>query len=67
MTRYRVGIPAAAYITINVETDDPEDAIEAAMHAEQPYICAQCSGWNRDYSLDLSDDWGWDDAEVTEV
>lgn len=30
---------------------------------ETPNLCAQCSGWGRDYSLDLGDEWEVDEGE----
>jgi len=35
--------------------DDLTDEIYEKM--ETPSICAQCSGWGRDHSLELGDDW----------
>ena len=39
--------------------DDLTDEIYEKM--ETPYICAQCSGWGQDHSLELGDDWDIDD------
>jgi len=36
--------------------DMRELAIDKA-YDKAPSICAQCSGWARDYSLDLGDEW----------
>lgn len=43
-----------------VEAEDADAAIEV-VGEEMPYICAQCSGWGRDWSRD---EWepDWDTA-----
>ena len=67
MPKYRVFIPIPATLTVVVEAEDAEDAIEAAGEHVHVDLCAQCSGWGEDYNLDLPIDWDWDGADVEEV
>jgi hypothetical protein len=53
---YRVQIPKVLWFSITVEADDEEAAITEAFE-EAPGLCAQCSGWGRNWSID-EDDWG---------
>lgn len=60
MARYRIPMTTHADASIEIETDetDPEKIIEAAYEqADFPTLCAQCSGWGRDESLELGDVW----------
>lgn len=59
MPKYRVSLETWAGGTIDVETDatDPEDILEEALAEGMPGICAQCSGWGRDHSLEIGDEW----------
>lgn len=54
----RVDVGTTVYVTVDAQ--DEESAIEAAYEAI-PGICAQCSGWGKDYSRD---EWepDWDNA-----
>ena len=56
MTKYQVNLEATVGFCITVEADSPDDAVEAAFE-QTPSLCAQCSGWGRNYELDLSE---WD-------
>lgn len=66
--KYRVTLKNTAYAYITVEADNPDEAIDAALDGELPYICAQCSGWGAGYDLELGDEWQEPDAaDVYEV
>jgi len=56
MPKYRVQFVATASSVVEVEADDLDDARDKAEEAfERPNLCAQCSGWGQDTSMDLSD------------
>lgn len=59
MTVYQVSFETWAGGHIQVETDetDPERIVEAAYEEGIPGLCAGCSGWGRDHSLELGDEW----------
>ncbi|MFD6250280.1 hypothetical protein [Streptomyces roseolus] len=60
MAKYRINITGHASGSLTVETDetDPERIFEEAMSDPgAPTICAQCSGWGRNYSLEIGDEW----------
>lgn len=59
MAKYRVPLHTSASGTIDVETDetDPETIVEQALDEGIHGICAQCSGWGRDTSLEIGDEW----------
>lgn len=46
------------WTTVTVEAENEEAAVEKALDENQAGgICAQCSGWNRGFSVDED---GWD-------
>lgn len=65
MPKYRVFFATTASLSVEVELDDEEierhggdaksAAIEKAYDAMPGDICAQCSGWGRNYSLELGE------------
>ena len=57
MPKYRVYLQTVASTTIEVEADSKDAAIESALDQDMPTICAQCSGWGSDQSLELGDVW----------
>lgn len=59
MTKYRVPFNTWAGGSITVDTDetDPEKILEEAYTEGIPSVCAQCSGWGRDFSLEIGDEW----------
>lgn len=68
MPKYMVNFVATASMTITVEAEDAEAAIEAAHEDAPTGVCAQCSGWGQDFSLDLSGEWELSEYEpVVEV
>ena len=78
MTKYRVYLRTVAStgVTVDIVTDglDAEEtremAIEAAFAGELPTLCGHCSGWRKDFTLELGDDWDVDgeaDEAVSEV
>lgn len=70
MSKYTVYMDTTASLAVHVEIDDSgmderqasEAAIEAAYSEAPRGICAQCSGWGEQWSLDLG---GWEPAEDT--
>lgn len=64
MPKYRVYYTTVASISVVVEADDAFSAREAADERfPDPSICAQCSGWGQDYSLDLGE-WEQDESDT---
>lgn len=60
MSKYEVPFVGSAYTVISVEidSDDPVEIIEAAYDRDFPTLCAQCSGWNKwDPYLELGEEW----------
>ena len=55
--KYRVSMETGAWMSITVEADDPDEAIERAYEEIPGDICAHCSGWGQTWSRELSDDW----------
>lgn len=51
-----------AWFNTTVDADDVESAIEQAFE-KRPNLCAQCSGWGREWSLELGDEWELDTVE----
>lgn len=63
MPKYRIHFTATASTTVVVEADDASEAREIADDQfASPSICAQCSGWGQDYSMDLGE-WEQDEAD----
>ena len=44
MAKYRVYLQTVASTSVEVEADDKDAALEAALSGEMPTICALCSG-----------------------
>lgn len=59
MTTYTVHFTQTVSLSLTVDADSPDDAIETAHEDGIPGICAQCSGWGRNWSRD-------DDGELVE-
>lgn len=59
MTKYTVHFQQAVSLSLDVEAESPEDAIEEAHEEGVPGVCAQCSGWGKNWSRD-------DDGELVE-
>jgi hypothetical protein len=55
MPKYRVHMSATATQTVTVEADNEEQAIERAHDEGTTSVCAQCSGWGKQWSLDLDE------------
>ena len=55
MPRYRVNLRTVASISVEVEADNEDAALEAG-YDQAPYeVCAQCSGWEQPWSLELGE------------
>ena len=60
MAKYQVAFQNIAMAYVTVEASDPEEAIDLA-YGHIPYdLCAQCSGWGQDHTLDIGDSWDVD-------
>ncbi len=58
MTTYNVSLRTWASTTITVDAESPQAAIDAALNAEMPWICAKCAGMGSDdRNLELGDEW----------
>lgn len=63
MSRYEVTLKGGAWVYVTVDAADPEDAIEQAQEIAPHEVCAQCSGWGREYDLELSEEWEKESVE----
>ncbi len=63
MPKYRVYLQTVASVSIEVEAEDKEAAIDAAFEEAPSGVCAQCSGWGRKWSLDVGE-WGTEGFKV---
>lgn len=55
MTKYRVILETGASVSVTVEANDEEEAIERAFEDAPSEVCAQCSGWGKNWNLDLAE------------
>ena len=55
MTVYYVDFTTTASLSVKVEADDAEAAIDAAYDELPGGVCAPCSGWGQAWVLDLGD------------
>jgi hypothetical protein len=68
MPKYKVEFRAYAFATDTVEAEDEAEAIELAFANGFPQVCAQCSGWGKEFSLELPDDSAcWEAVDTREV
>jgi hypothetical protein len=59
--KYSVEFKGVAFATDIVEAKDESEALEIAFAAGFPKLCAQCSGWNQTWSLEITEDpGGWE-------
>jgi hypothetical protein len=61
-----------AHTVIEVEADSKQAAVDEALQANMPRICAQCSEWGNEQNLEISDEWDVDpelsiDESVEEI
>jgi hypothetical protein len=61
MAEYQVTLRTAAFFYITVEAEDDVDAEEKAAELVTG-ICASCSGWGQEFSLELNDEWETEDV-----
>lgn len=52
MSRFRVSLVRVDSTSVVVEAEDEEAALAAAFEEDLPSLCAQCSGWGRDVTVD---------------
>ena len=55
MPKYRVALNARVSLSVTVEADNEDEARDAAYEKIPGGLCAQCSGWGREYSMDLEE------------
>lgn len=55
MPEFRVHMSTVSSFSITVEAEDYEAAIDKAYEEHSPSVCAQCSGWRQNWSLDIGD------------
>jgi hypothetical protein len=62
VAKYTVYMQTTASAAVTVEVDDDlageealQQALDLAYDAVPSEVCAQCSGWGKNYSLDLAD------------
>lgn len=61
MPKYEVYFKNYASSSVTVEAEDETEAFEKAFEEfTYPNICAQCSGWGRDWYLELGE---WEPCE----
>lgn len=66
MTKYRVTLKNIIEFGTTVEAEDADAAVEAAYEMVPYEICGQCSGWNRDYWMEMGGEWSeYDDPSST--
>lgn len=53
---YTVHFTKLTSISVTVDAEDPQDAIEAALDAGPGGICAHCAGWQQAWSRDEGDE-----------
>lgn len=77
MPEYTVYLKTFAHTSVTVEAEDHDEAIDKALSADMPSICAQCAGWGKSTYLELGDMWDvtsvmegetevWNDSRETE-
>lgn len=55
MPKYHVNLQTVASMSVTVEAEDEKSAIDAAYEEIPSGVCAQCSGWDQFWSLDLGE------------
>lgn len=56
MTRYTVHFTKIESVSVHVDADDPQAAIEAAYDEAPADVCAQCSGWHQTWTRESGDE-----------
>lgn len=55
LKKYRVNLETTASMTIEVEAEDEDHAIDKAYDEIPGSVCARCSGWEQKWGLDLGE------------
>lgn len=63
MAQYRIYFRQSASASVEVEADSFEEAVDLAYEELPGGVCAQCSGWNQSWSLDLDGEWDVNESE----
>lgn len=63
MSTYRLYFTTVMSTSVEVEADSFSEAEEQAYEKlPSAQICAQCSGWGQDWTIDTADDWELDET-----
>lgn len=62
MAQYRVYMRAWASLSVEVEAEDEEDAIDQAYEEGPGSLCFQCSGWGQKWDVEIGE---WEPEEDT--
>ena len=63
MPQYRVTLETIASVTVEVEAEDKDAAVEEAFNEAPSGVCAQCSGWGQEWSMDMGE---WDTPKAND-
>lgn len=59
MSSYRIFFTQVVSTSVEVEADDFDEAIDKAYESDampsDNFVCAQCSGWGKEYSIDTGE------------
>jgi hypothetical protein len=55
MAIYKVQLQRADWVTLTVEAEDEDAALDAAYELAPGEPCGQCSGWGESWYLDVGD------------
>jgi hypothetical protein len=56
MAKFLVEFKGTTHYSVTVEADDEDEAAELAGAQPIPGLCAGCSGWGREFRLEIPDD-----------
>lgn len=64
MPKFKVRFQPTADLVVRVEAEDYDQAIDKAYEGKPSGICAHCSGWREDFTLDVETQEGVEPYEV---
>lgn len=64
MAKYAVSMEETCWVTVYVEADSEDEALEKGYEAAPDGICAHCTGWGTEWGRDHEGPWGSDRDEV---
>jgi hypothetical protein len=53
--KYRVNFRTLASMSVLVDAEDEDAAVDVAFTRVPHGVCAQCSGWSEEWSLDMGE------------